>query len=421
MKMGIEPQSVLALSPMQIYPPIFGGEKRSFYLLNGFLRTGFDVCAISDELASSEWHLGRPVIHRVDRYTEYRHYNPSMLFLRKLVREQMRCSALFKMIKGRWLNDAPPSFALENGAAANVLVLDEPFNLPLLRAIRQARHTVIHFSHNIEWELAAGLLDEAQKFSPDETREIVGALFQLEKAAFCEADLSFVCSEEDRDSAVKAFGVEPHRVLIAPNGADVDEFTPSSESRKREIKASLGIPGDCVVAFFVGKRYAPNHTAGLRVIETARALAHRPDILFVIGGTVAETLARELPAPMPNIRFASESEIKQSFQCADIGLNPMESGGGTNVKLFEFMASGLAVLTTQAGARGVPRPPRDAFVVAEVGSFARELCVLANEPELRRRLGRRARKVAEEFYGWKKIGDSMVRAVLAARAVSNAR
>jgi glycosyltransferase involved in cell wall biosynthesis len=385
--------SVLALSPMQIYPPIFGGEKRSFYLLKGFLRDGFDVCAISDELASSEWHLSQSVIHRLDRYTEYRHYNPSMLLLRKLVREHMRCSALFKMIKGRWLGADPPPFALD---------------------------TVIHFSHNIEWELAARLLDEAQKFSLGEIAQITDALFQMEKAAFHEADLSFVCCEEDRASAVTAFGLDPRRVLIAPNGADVGEFTPLPEPKKRAIKTSLGVPNDCLVAFFVGKRYAPNHAAGLRIIEMARTLRNRPNILFVIAGTVTESLAAEMSEPASNIRFASESEIKPFFQCADIGLNPMESGGGTNVKLFEFMASGFAVLTTPAGARGVPRPPRDAFVVAEIGSFAQELCVLADQPELRRRLGRRARKVAEEFYDWKRIGDSVVRAAHSARPISNA-
>jgi glycosyltransferase involved in cell wall biosynthesis len=413
-------RSVLALSPMQIYPPIFGGEKRSFYLLNGFLRGGFDVCAISDELAPSEWNLCRPVIHRVDRYTEYRHYHPSMLFLRNLVREQMRCSALFKMIKGSWLNADAPPFALEHGSTADILVLDEPFNLPLLRAIRQPHHTVIHFSHNIEWELAARLLNEAQKFSPDETDRIVEALYQIEKAAFCEADLSFVCSEEDRNAAVTAFGVEPERVIVAPNGADACEFTPLPELKKREIKMSLGIPGDRLVAFFVGKRYAPNHTAGLRIIEIARALRQRSEILFVIGGTVTETLAAEMVESESNIRFATESEIKPFFQCADIGLNPMESGGGTNVKLFEFMSSGFAVLTTPAGARGVPRPPRDAFVVADVESFAEELCGLANQPEYRRRLGRRARKVAEQFYDWTIIGDSILRAVLSTRAMSPA-
>lgn len=413
-------QSVLALSPMQIYPPIFGGEKRSFHLLNGFLRDGFDVCAISDELASSEWHLARPVIHRIDRYTEYRHYDSNMRFLRQLAREQMRSSALFKMIKGRLLAAAAPPFALQKGADANILILDEPFNLPLLRAIRQQRHTVIHFSHNVEWKLAARLLDEAQTFSPAEIREIVEALFQMEKAAFREADLGFVCSEEDRNSAVTDFGVDPHRVVIAPNGADMREFTPLPELKKREIKMSLGIPGERLVAFFIGKRYAPNHTAGLRVIEIARALSHRSDILFVIAGTVTETLALEMVGPESNIRFASESEIKPFFQCADIGLNPMESGGGTNVKLFEFMASGFAVLTTPAGARGVPRPPRDAFVVAEVECFAQELSALAAQPEFRRRLGRRARKFAEQFYDWNIIGDSMVRAVLSARAMSNA-
>ena len=57
----------------------------------------------------------------------------------------------------------------------------------------------------------------------------------------------------------------------------------------------------------------------------------------------------------------------------DIGLNPMASGGGSSLKLPDYMANGLPSLNTPIGARGFPIKeerawPRSRALNVRVGS-----------------------------------------------------
>ena len=47
------------------------------------------------------------------------------------------------------------------------------------------------------------------------------------------------------------------------------------------------------------------------------------------------------------------------FNIGDFGLNPMEQGSGSNIKIFEYAAAGLVIVSTPFGVRGVNRIRRD--------------------------------------------------------------
>ena len=47
-------------------------------------------------------------------------------------------------------------------------------------------------------------------------------------------------------------------------------------------------------------------------------------------------------------------------------INPMISGSGTNIKMFDFMAAGLPIITTDIGARGIEELLRESKIAKAI-------------------------------------------------------
>jgi len=70
-----------------------------------------------------------------------------------------------------------------------------------------------------------------------------------EEFAFRQATFISVVSEEVRKTLV-ARGIPASKILVNPNGADLDAYRPGTASEKREIRRSVGLPEEaCVVGF----------------------------------------------------------------------------------------------------------------------------------------------------------------------------
>lgn len=80
------------------------------------------------------------------------------------------------------------------------------------------------------------------------------------------------------------------------------------------------------------------------------------DTLFVIAGGVGKRVA----SVHKNVHITGpieEAEKVQWLTAADVAVNPMFSGSGTNIKMFDFMAFGLPIIATEIGARGITKNP----------------------------------------------------------------
>ncbi len=62
-----------------------------------------------------------------------------------------------------------------------------------------------------------------------------------------------------------------------------------------------------------------------------------------------------LPANVELLGVIDEKRLYSVLRAADIALNPVEIGSGTNLKLVQYMAAGLAVISTETGVRGIER------------------------------------------------------------------
>jgi glycosyltransferase involved in cell wall biosynthesis len=96
----------------------------------------------------------------------------------------------------------------------------------------------------------------------------------------------------------------------------------------------------------------------------------------------------------------SEAEKNDLLRCTDVGLNPVLSGGGSNLKIAEYFAAGLPVLSTQVGVRGYDLVDGHHVALAEVDSFAARLQELLGNAELCSNLAAAAHAYAREHLDW---------------------
>ena len=199
-----------------------------------------------------------------------------------------------------------------------------------------------------------------------------------------------------------AKGVQSTRLLSFPNWADISAIRPLAGPSP--YRAELGIADEAVVALYAGNMGAKQ---GLDLLaDLALALRARTDIVFVFcGGGAGRDALMARCAGLDSVRFIDLQPVERLgdlLGLADVHLLPQRADAADLVmpsKLTGMLSSGRPVL---AGARpetelgqvvaqcGRIVPPEDA------AAFAEALLALAADPALRRELGLRARRYAEE-------------------------
>src|SRR5262249_36170434 len=139
-------------------------------------------------------------------------------------------------------------------------------------------------------------------------------------------------------------------VIVAENGFDERDLAPASAEARDRARRSLGIAGDAYVAAFVGGDWEPNHEAlAWLLADVLPKLAGDGFVLLAVGA-----VARRLDGRAERWLVARREtrDLGALLAAADAGLNPVTSGGGSNVKLPTYLGAGLAVISTPFGLRG---------------------------------------------------------------------
>ncbi len=288
--------------------------------------------------------------------------------------------------------------AREAVESADVVVFSHPWCWPLVASSLKPHQLLVYDAHNVEGFLRVQLLDDGGLGSAI-GREVV----RLEVAMCREADLILACSAEDAAGFADLYKIDAGKIRIAANGAFGDALRPRPAEEREALRARLDVAGR-TVAFFLGSNYGPNREAALFIAETlAPAL---PEMVFVIAGGVSGGIE---PRPLPNLRIVgtvSEEEKRDWLHAADIALNPMFAGSGTNVKMLEYFAAGLPVVSTVTGARGLSGVAR-AVRIADANSFSAALRELGGDARERAVMSAAARRVLERHYAWEQISPRL--------------
>jgi glycosyltransferase involved in cell wall biosynthesis len=296
----------------------------------------------------------------------------------------------------------------EATAKADAAILAHPFQQPALAAVAPDL-PMIYDAHNAEIMLKTAVLPDT-----DAGRRLLEVVRQVEGAATRHATLVGICSTEDEAALAHHYGLDPAKVLSVPNGVDaraiafVDASARAAARDKwlRHYADLSGFTGFRSIAIFTGSWHLPNIDAGKHVIELASQL---PDVLFLLVGRHGVEFARwALPPNVILVGVVSDATKQTLLACADVALNPMIRGSGTNLKIVEYFAAGIPVVSTSLGSRGLGVESETHLQIATLEEFSSAIRAVLDHPDDAAAMAERSRAVVEEQYDWTVLGRRLL-------------
>lgn len=383
-------RKLLVAATFPIFPPRHGGQARVFHLYRAlapeFETTIVSVCPAADPAFEGEIAPGVREV-RIPMSPQHEMRNREL---------QAEVGEPITDIAMPQLHALTPGIraALEREAAdADVAVACHPYLYPLLEGLGVP---IWYEAQDLEWHLKKELLAGRPRGD-----ELVEAVLALERATVGAAELILCASPDDVEELVRLFDADRARIVEVPNGTDASRITFTRRAQRGALKARMGF-AETPLALFVGSGHWPNIEAVRHVFEFAAAM---PDVAFaVVGGVCGAFHPGEKPA---NVLFLHEvDDIARSvcLQASDVAVNPMRSGSGTNLKMLDYFAAGLPVITTERGSRGLRLEGENVCLLRAIEDFPaaiREVIGTGAEAADRRALA--ARELIERDFDWAAI------------------
>ena len=219
------------------------------------------------------------------------------------------------------------------------------------------------------------------------------------------AERVWAVSDENRERFAALYDRPASSIELAVNGTHVPGDAWLDTTRRAALKERLGLGGR-PLAIFVASYHGPNLPAADDILAMAHAC---PEWAFALVGSVCHHLKdRALPSNLMMLGTVEEKALRVLLRAADVGLNPMRSGSGTNLKMLDYAGHGLLILSTPTGARGLAFTPQIHYLEREIEDFPATLSSLvpqcpAPHPDARAA----ARQLVEQVYEWNTIAAAL--------------
>jgi glycosyltransferase involved in cell wall biosynthesis len=385
--------NILQVSPYVVEPPKTGGDHRTHGLVKEFPRLGGEVVRYCqggspDTYRNLDFRREVPVS---PRYVEHRHLCP--------LHDLAMAPVLFgypNVLAGSSLRycAGPLDRLLE---LADLILARGPWQVREL--LGRSDVPVLYSSHNVE-------VERFESTHPPFYSVIQPRVHELERVAVEETVATICTSRRDAEMYRERFEVDSP-LIVAPNGTSEDNIRERTPNSKEAIalRQQYGFEQETPVVLFVGSDYGPNIQAAEHILEIASRLqAQRSNIEFLIVGTVGNSIE----PGVSNVTVTGfVDEFEAHFDLADIALNPITTGAGTNIKLFDYFARGLPVVSTPFGIRGIDLEDGTHACIVDLDEFSDTIRQLLESPEKRDRIGEAARTLVADKYTWETISKHL--------------
>jgi glycosyltransferase involved in cell wall biosynthesis len=220
-----------------------------------------------------------------------------------------------------------------------------------------------------------------------------------------------------------ANGAPAERVTVAPDGIRAARF--ATMPTQAEARAALNLPQDAFIIGYMGRLHTLNMSKGVDDVVSAIARQpERPLHLMLVGGPDEMVEAYRMQwanLGLPAARFhalgqIAAADVPRALAAFDVPVMPFPWTAhfayyASPIKLFEYMASGRAIVATDLpstaeivtdGDTALLVPPSDAEALA--GALTR----LYEDAALRARLAENARQAVFERYTWEARARSIL-------------
>ncbi len=346
---------VLVVNPYPLFPLSHGGRVRSFRLAAGLAQSGAQVDVLFPWTPGQPWRPTRRAGVTLHPHRFAANVLPALLRDRVIPAPVALAAQPYMLGPRRRLHafDGYDVVQFEFCATARWMG----------RAPAGAR--VVYSAHNVEADFWS--LGQLRRGPRHAMRRAVAA---LERRAVRAADLVLVPTRADADRLTELYG-PPRRVAVLPQGHDAGEAPPpeAQERLRARERARLGLAADDTAVVFIGGPAAHNREAvAFLERELEPVLGARGQLLVAgqCGGRGAG----------PARRLGFVEDLRPLFAAADVAVNPVSAGSGQSLKVVEYLAAGVPVVATAAGARGV-EGQNGLLTVADRAGFAAAVAAAA--------------------------------------------
>lgn len=237
--------------------------------------------------------------------------------------------------------------------SARFIVVEHPYMAPLPLSYHDR---FVYSSHNDETRLKTNLLE----WHPQKAY-LLDLVTTLEKNAVEKAAFTIAVSDDDACSLLEGKNTAGP-MMVVRNGAEppvsINDRVLQQVAQKIEKRSAI----------FLGSAHMPNVDAVNFLLKDIAPQC--PEIQFNIVGSVCESIS--VP---PSKNVVLWGKVDEETKCAILqsclfAVNPVVSGSGSNIKLADFFANGLFVVSTKFGLRGYPEGIKQHTCLTELDSFA---------------------------------------------------
>lgn len=380
-------KKVVVTSTFAIYPPQGGGQARTYNLYKCLAKT-YDVEVVAFDAVATEKVSKTVATGLVETRIpkSIQHQN-----------EETRLEAEVKIpvtdIAMISLSHLTPEYGIELKRAiddADIVVISHPYLYPeVAKYVGEIK--IIYEAQDVEYVIKKDMLP-----NNDVSKQLLQQIFEIEKECCEKSEFIMVCSEEDKLKLCELYGVSPERILVVPNGVDCAATKFTSVEERIAKKEDLGLANERI-GLFMGSWHQPNLEACERIFEIAKKC---PDTKFLLMGSQCLYFNDKIiPSNVGLLGLLSEEEKNRVFEVVDFALNPMMSGSGTNLKMFDYMSAGIPIISTEFGTRGIDN--KACFLISPIT----EISSMIEQHNIKKAKTSTevARKYVEEVFDWKVI------------------
>lgn len=259
---------------------------------------------------------------------------------------------------------------------ADIVIASHHYLYPAIRYVY--RGPLVYEAHNVEADMKRAVLQPGADADSDARAAADQWLAynqSVEQACAQDAVLITTCSSGDVDRFKQLYRLDDKKFAIVPNGVDLDSVAYATPALRARYQRRQGL-GAVPVAFFMGSWHGPN----IEAVQSIMALAKScPQWQFWVMGSVCDYYKKHKKHQITaghNVVFLgmlAESEKAVVLASVDLALNPMSSGSGSNLKMMEYAAAGLPMLSTPFGNRGLCYQDGVSVTLREHDKFAEYL------------------------------------------------
>lgn len=387
----IESQHIVVAVPFKVWPVRGGGQQRVYQLYRQVAKTHrVTLVSIANVTASSVYEIAPNLTEICIAKTEV--HKQFDCFFHDLHEQSVDDCVL---VKHDILTPEYRQVLAQQASSADLLIASHPF---LYNAIKDVwRGPVWYDAHNVEYDMKQIVMADKQDKS-----ELLQQVYEAEQQLLHDSKLVLTCSEGDSKRLVELYGNSPAQFEVVANGVDIEAvpFVEQQQRNNARLRSGLVMP----VALFIGAWHGPN----IEVLNWLKQLAlARPDWQFwVIGSVCLHPDAEEVPANLILLGVLDEQQKSQVLKLANVALNPMVEGSGTNLKMLEYAAAGVPILTTEFGNRGLQFENEHHLTIKQRNDFENELNEYEVSSEQRERQCHSARIVCQDVYSWGVIAQT---------------